>query len=1002
MEITKLSLKRPVSVLLMVVLIAVFGFSALPNFRMAYMPSLSLPMYIVTTIYPGASAELIDKEITNDVTEVGKNITGFTESQIISRDNVSIVMLKFSYETDMNQCYIDLKAGLDRLQLPDDAETPIIIQMTGLDATVVDISVRSLSGADELVFVNDILEPRISSVLGVGEVNIYGGEEQFVEILLNEPALNQHGLSSFSVASAIQSANYTLPLGDVFQANQAISVVATSEPQTLYDLMQIPITTPYGNTILVQDVATVNFSLAEFETISRYNGEKNVILNIQGTQDADVPSVANQIVAIIKELSILYPDMEIEVVSNTADGIYESLSSVASTLVLGVLLCMFVLLIFLGDYKASLIVASSIPTSLLITILGMNALNLDLDLITTSALVISIGLMVDNSIVILESIFKCKTDENSFFDAAVEGVKTVSASVMASTVTTIVVYVPLVGLSGLSGELFTSLGYTIIFALMASFVVAVTVVPLVYYKLEPIEKTKSPMNPIMKVLEAGYDKLIRKILKLKFLALLIAVGLLVATGYIITTIPIEMMPSVDQGIVDINIEFRQGTDIEFVNDAILDIEQKILNDEQFESFTIILEDNTAAFKCFVADEVNTELLAIEYDKYLRNLTNMDINVSTRNIDGSSVEMPNASISVYGVDFDSVKEEAIRIQEEMYNILGVTRVTSTMGAGGSQAKIEIDPLKTAHYGMQVGSVAQIIYSVNNGIDVGTLGIRGNEYDIIVNYPDGYYDDFNKLMAMPIDTPQGKIVLSDIAELVFDEVEQSLSAVDGSYYIDLKAYTEEQYLPYVKSEVQTIMDEMPDGIVYVTSALIADPLEAEMPVIISAVMTGIFMVFMVMAMQFESIRYSLMVMTSVIFSFIGSFGLLAISGQDLTLVSLVGLLMLTGIVVNNGILFVDTANMLKQEMPLEEALVISGRMRMRPILMTTATTILSMLPLALGIGEGSQLLQGMGIIIVGGLLTSTLLVLILLPTFYLIISKDVSPKKEATIIQTPQAS
>ncbi|ONI40360.1 hypothetical protein AN639_04925 [Candidatus Epulonipiscium fishelsonii] len=985
MWMTRTAMNRPVSVTLSVVMMFVFGLSSLTGFRMSYMPSLVLPMFVVSTVYVGATADVIEDEITEPIADIGKNMSGFLQSITTSEENVSFVRLDFDYSTDMGQCYIDLKAEIDRLDLPEDAEEPIILEVSA-DSPIMEISVRSATGENEISFVEDILEPKISTVLGVGDVTIFGGTSQYVEILLNEPAMNQYGVSSFIIANAVQNANYTLPLGEIEQGNQSFQILASSVPTGLYDLMHVPITLPNGNTILLQDVASVEFVPTKTETISRVNGVENIGLSIEATQDANVPQVTGQIQDIIHELSIVYPNVQMEVVSNTSDGIYESLQSVASTLIMGVGMCMFVLYMFLGDLKASLIVGSSIPTSLLITIIGMGMLEFDLNLITTGALVISIGLMVDNAIVILESIFKCKTEDKSFYDAAIEGVKVVGVSVVASTITTIVVYVPLTMLSGLSGELFTSLGFTIIFALVASFGVAVTIIPLVYFKLQPIEKNTAPLNKIMHFLERVYEKIIRRVLNRKILVVLISLASLGGAGYIVSMLTIEMIPYVDQGIMDVKMEFRAGTDINFVNQAIYDIEQQIQNDIRIEDYSINIDGNTAKLTAYVADGYETKPITEEYDLIFYSIPNMDSSITTRDVSGAGTDMPKASISVYGVDYDMVKSEANRLHDAMYKIAGVSKVTSTLRTGGTQAKLDIDPLKAAFYGLQVSDISQIVYSMNNGIDVGTLEVQGEEYDITINYPEGAYDDFNKLLSLAINTSKGKITLGDVATIVFEDVEQSIQRVDGAYNIDLKAFTQEQYLPYVEAEVQKLRDSIPkDGIVEVTEQLVKDPLDGEMQTIVGAVITAVFLVFVVMSMQFESIRFAIMVMTSVVFSAIGAFGLLAISGQDLTLVALVGLLMLAGIVVNNGILFVDTVNNLKQEMSLQDALVKSGSMRMRPILMTTATTILSMVPLALGIGEGSQMLQGMGIIIIGGLLTSTILVLLLMPTFYLIISK-----------------
>ncbi|OOO00490.1 MAG: hypothetical protein ATN35_01240 [Epulopiscium sp. Nele67-Bin004] len=986
MWITKLALDRPVSSALSVVLMIVFGFVSLFSMRMSYMPSMSMPVYVISTVYVGANADVIQSELTDPITETAENITGFQYSMTTSISNVSFVALYFDFGIDLNQTYIDMKAAIDRLKLPDDAEIPIIMQIVDDGASVMEISIQSLEGADELVFVRDIIEPKINTILGVAEINTYGGTEQYVDVVLDESAMDQYGVSMFMVANAMQNANYTMPLGSISQGNLNLNMVASTLPENLYDILNIPITTMFGNTILVRDVANVQFMPKYPTSFSRVNGEDNITVSIRATQDADIPTVTNAIKAELDQISAMYSDMKIEVVQNTTDDIYTTLLSVAGTLAVAVVLCMFVLYIFLGDFKASLIVGSSIPTSLLITLMMMGASGFEMNMITSSALIICIGLMVDNSIVVLESMFKCKTPENTHYEAALEGTRTVGMSVIASTITTIVVYLPIAVLEGLAGQLFKALGFTIVYALIASLAIAMSIVPLVYVKLAPNEKTTAPLNKFMTKAENSYEPRIRRVLNRKFTAVGLAIASLGVTAYLISYIPVQTLPIIDQGIIYVDIDFRAGTDIYYVDDAIAPFEQKVATDSRIDNYTITIEEGSASLIMYAVDGYSSDDIALDYEKFFATAHNMDANISFADVTGMPRQMPHATLSVFGIDYDMVQAEAIRIQAEMAQIPGVTRVTSSVGAAGTQARLNIDPLTAAYYGLGVSDIAQIVYSVNNGIDVGTLNMYGSDYDITITYPEGSYDDVTKLMEYQFDTNKGTITLGDVVDIVFEDTEQAINRTGGNFYIDLKAFTEDQYLAYVEGEVAKIIDSMPESVyVGATEIMVVDVLDGEIDVIAEAVVIGIFLVFIVMAMQFESIRFSLMVMISVVFSSIGAFGLLAATGLELSLIALVGLMMLSGIVVNSGILFVDTTNQLKQEMPLDDALVLSGKMRMRPIFMTTATTILSMVPLALGTSEGSQMLQGMGVVIIGGLLTSTALVLLLMPTFYLILNK-----------------
>jgi HAE1 family hydrophobic/amphiphilic exporter-1 len=985
MSITKLALKRPVSVVLLLVSLFVFGIGSIGGFDMAYTPQLDRPMFVIVTPYNGADPEIVDSTVTGLIEDLGTTLNGFEQSVTASVEGSSRVRLEFQYGTDMNETYMDLKTAIDQLRLPEGTSSPTIMQISSSANSMMDISVTTSGDADLLDFVNNVLVPSLQTLSGVADVNIFGGTSQYVQVLLDETAMKQYGVSMSDISSAITAASYSVPAGNLSQGSQNISLSAGASPTDLYELSHIPLSTSTNNVITLSDVAEISMAAADAGSINRFNGIPNVGVSITNSQDASIPDVSYSVRKTIAELQSEYPDIQMSVVSDSSEKIQSAISSVATTLVMGVILCMLVLFLFLGDLKASLIVGSSIPLSLLVTLICMSLCGFELNLITTSSLVIAIGMMVDNSIVVLESIFLEQEKKTSFSEAAIQGCKTVGASVIASTITTIVVYLPLAFLPGLAGQLFSTLGYTIVFAMVASLVSAITLVPLFYCFFKPTERKTSPVSKLMARLMAGYDKLVRKVLRRKMLAIIIAVFSLAGAIFLALQISVEILPAIDEGVMQITASYRSGTKLEVVDEGITEIEQMISEDSRFNSYSLSIKNNTATIKAFVGGNTPTESLVNEYTAALSDTPNMNIDISSVSLTGT-ISRSSASVTLSGYDYAALKAAAEDFQNQMYNIPGVIKVNSSVSGDATSAEIKIDPLKAAYYGLNANAIAKTIRSVNNGTNAGTINIGGDEFTITVEYPQGKYDDYNAMMAMPLSSKNGSITLSDIAELQFTDTLQSVNRVSGVYYIDLDAVCLKENIESLDASLKALHKQADYGSsVTVGKSLTQGALNAEIPKITGAIGVAAFLVFIVMAMQFESVRFSLMVMTSVVFSFIGSFALLFFSGIDLTLVSLVGILMLIGIVVNNGILFVDTTNALKAEMPLEDALVQSGKIRMRPILMTTLTTILSMIPLALGIGKGSQLLQSMGIVIVGGLITSTILVLLLMPTFYIVIGK-----------------
>ncbi len=1000
MFLTRLALNRPVSLLLFLFTISVFGINAIFGFKMAYQPQIDMPTYIVLTIYPGAEPEIIDSTVSKEVEKIGATISGFTESTVMSEEGVSTVIFMFDYDIEKNQTYLDLKTAVDQLTLPDDAQSPILLELSFDSAAMMTLSVTGNQGEDVLGFAEDTLTPQIDTLLGVADIDIYGGQENYIRIIADPTLLNQYGISMSTLANAISAYDFEMPIGSVVQGTQDMSVSSGSSLDSLADLQEVAVTTGSGDVIPLKEIAQVMIGAKSASSLSRYDGRDNITLEIMNSQDANIPDVAKQIYTVIDRVSAENPNFSIEITNDSSELIITTLMSVVDTVIMAVVLCMLVLYVFLGNIRASLIVGSSIPISLMITLICMSVFGFELNMVTANALVIAIGLMVDNAIVVLESIFKVKAEIETtkanqgmskleeFKKVAYEGCSVVGASVVASTITTIVVYLPLTTLGGVSGQMFVHLSYTIVFAMLASLFAATVLVPMFYFLLKPEEK-RSAVTIFMEALEKIYVKAVAKVIRQRVLVVMLAWILLFGSFALAAQIPLELIPESDTGNLLFAIDFRPNSTLEEMNEIISPIEEMLVNDDRISSYQLNISGNSASITAFAASG-KAKPLVEEYMYATLDMPNMSVSVS-----GSGDEMMESMMgdmtlittTLHGYDYDQLQEAALDLEEKLYATEGVSKVTSSLGAWGSaKADIKIDPKKAMDYGTSPLAVAQTLRQAVTGYEVGEMDIGTEEYDVFIEFPAGYAEDLNTLMSLDIDTPYGKVPVSQMAELSFTNNLDSIKKINGYYCIDLTVTPVEGANAQVTVAIsQLAISETKDG-VFVGNGPGIDYITDEVISMVSANATAVFLVFMVMAMQFESLRFSVMVMTSVMFSFIGSFGLLYISGQPLTIVSMMGVLMLMGIVVNNGILFVDTANQNRKLYPtLEEALVKSGQTRMRPIIMTTLTTVLSMVPLAFGIGEGTEMMQSMGIVIIGGLLASTILVLFLMPTFYIIISK-----------------
>mgnify|MGYP000578829633 FL=1 len=476
MNLTKLALKRPVSVILIILSLAVFGLGSIPGFKMQLTPDMDMPMLIVMTTYPGADPESVDELVTKVVEDSGSTLNGIDSVTSQSAENVSMVMFSYEYGVDIDDCYADLRTALDTasLQLPDDASSPVVIELNMSQSADMILNVRADGNLDLKKTLEETLVPDIESITDVAQVDVSGGTQDYIRVLLREDMLKQYGLNMAAVANYLGAVDFTVPAGSVKQGSQDISVSAAMEFNTVQKLEQVPVITASGSVVHLSDIAEVSMAKEKADTVSKSDGMENISISIQKKQSASVVQVTRKIETLVASYMEKNPGIEIGIEYNSSDIITSSLWSVGKTLIAGVLISMAVLFLFFGDFKASLIVGSSMPVSILATLILMSMMGYSMNIVTMGSLVIAIGMIVDNSIVVIESCFRRKDSEESYWEAALKGTKTVTMSIIASTITTIVVYLPLATVDDLAGQLFGQLGFTIVFAMVSSLISAMT------------------------------------------------------------------------------------------------------------------------------------------------------------------------------------------------------------------------------------------------------------------------------------------------------------------------------------------------------------------------------------------------------------------------------------------------------------------------------------------------------------------------------------------------
>ncbi len=847
-------------------------------------------------------------------------------------------------------------------------------------------------GSDRLLaYIDDTIVPELEKINGVASVETMGGSREYVQVLLHEEHMKQYGLSMSDIANAVMSADFTSTIGDINRGEVNISLTASESYSTVKSLEDISISLSSGDIIHLTDIASVSMIEEERNSISRYNGMDNINISISKNQSANTIDVCNKVVEVVDRLNASGLGIAITVSNNSGEQIYENIMNVVTSLLEGLAISMFVLLLFLGDWRAAVIVAVSMPLSVFAALVLMSVFGMTINLMSLGGLVVGIGMMVDNSIVVLESSFTHRTELRTFADSAIEGANLVAGSVIASTVTTIVVFLPIALMDGMAGQLFKQVGFTIVFSMVASLISSLTMVPMLFVQLAPVEKKKSLVNRALRKLENGYGKLLRAALTHKIDVILIALCILGGTVYLYTTLDQELMPNMDQGQISISVETKTGLSIDKTNEIMTQVEKVVASHEEVESYSLSSRGGGSANMSVYLND--------SYQGTTQDFVSM-LRQETVDIENCAIEVSERG----GMSFGGNNEVEIRLTGENYNILkeaaeqvrilvasaeGIDSASSSLSSGSPEAILKVDHVQAAALGLTPSAVVNQVRNMISGMNADTLQTADGEYDIKVEYPPERFHDISDLSGLMVTVGKNEIPLTDIAEVVYSNQPSQIQRIDGDYVVEVTGQTESGVSAnQISQKLISQAQEMNLEGVTISQGSSMRRMESEFGAIGNALAASIFLVFVVMAFQFESCRFSLVVMLSVPFSMTGAFLALAITGMSISMTSLIGLIMLVGIVVNNAIVLIDYTSYLRknQGMSPMDALIASGKSRLRPILMTTLTTILSLIPMAAGIGGKVEMMQSMAVVVIGGLSISTLLTLILVPTVYLIFDKQ----------------
>jgi len=1014
MGLTKKVLQRPVTTVLVVLCLIVFGLSSVLSSQLELIPEMDMPMLIISAVYPGASPDDVDQLVISKIEDEIGTLSGVDTITSMSSENYGLVLVQYDYDQDIDKAYDDLKKKMDGIKsdLPDDVDTPTIIEMDINSTASITLAVNNDSVDNLYNYVNDTVVPEIEKLTSVASVDVSGGQEAYIKAELIPEKLSQYHLSMNSIVAALKSADFSMPIGSTTVGNKDLSVTSGTTFDTMELLKKIPITLGNGNIIYMEDVANIYSTVEAKDSIGRYNGKDTMTVAVKKNQDSDHISVSKAVQETMDNLKADDPSLEYVVINDYSDRISSSLNSVFQTMIMAVVVAMIIIWLFFGDIKASLIVGTSIPVSILAALILMRSMGFTLNVITLSSLVLGVGMMVDNSIVVLESCFRF-TNRGGFVEArkaAIDGTGAVLASIIGGTATTCVVFIPLALISGMSGQMFGPLGFTIVFCMVASLLSAMTLVPLCYVYYLPKEREHTPASGIMRVLQTGYRSLMEKLLKRKAMVMGTAVILVIFSLFLATKLKMELMPSDDQGTIAVTIETQPGLKIEEVDKILQRAEEYVTQDPDLDSYMLSygssglsmnMGGSGATLTAYLKDDRSrkTDQVIKEWKHEMQKWSDCSVSLESQGSMSSSMSMNSAEDLEYilvSTQYDELKQASDEIVTELQKRSDATNIHSSLENSAPLVKINVDPVKAAAEGLTPTAVASQVYMMVSGTTATSLNVDGNDIDVKVEYADDEYDTIDKLQGIVLPTATGgSVALMDIADIGFKDSPQSITKSDKQYQVTITGTLTDGADSSTKDEIQkNVIDKYLSNTISMQENTSTKMMNEEFASLGQAIATAVFLVFVVMAAQFESPKFSLMVMTTIPFALIGSFLFLWLVDCPISMTSLLGFLMLVGTVVNNGILYVDTANQYRATMDFEKAVIEAGATRMRPMFMTTLTTIVAMIPMAMAYGSSGKTMQGLALVDVGGLIVSTVMALLVLPVFYVIMS---GKKKDKTEIE-----
>lgn len=1040
MSLYQSAVKKPITTALIFVAVAIFGVFSLINIPIDLIPEIETNTIMVMTTYQGANASDIENNVTKPLENVLNSVSDLKHISSTSKENVSVVVLEFEYGIDIDVATNDVRDKLDMVtsMLPDNVDNPIIFKF-GADAIpILLLSVTAEESTPGLYkILDDVVANPLARIGGVGTVSVAGAPQREITIYCDPHKLEAYNIPIETIAGVIGAENRNTPAGQIDVGSNTYSLRVQKEFASADEMKHLVVGVNNGRPVYLKDVATIQDGLEERSRETFNNGKKGGMIIVQKQSGANSVNISNKVMEMLPNLQKNLPsDVKIDVIVNTSDNIINTINSLVETITITFLVVMLVVYLFLGRWRATFIIMLTIPISLLASLVYLFATGNSLNIISLSSLSIAIGMVVDDAIVVLENVTTHIERGSRPKSAAVYATNEVAISVIASTLTMLAVFLPLTMINGMAGVLFRQLGWIVSIIMIVSTIGALTLIPMLCSQMLRLNPHKGkfqqlilgPFHRFLDWLDGAYGRLLnwcaRNRRKTIFMAFAFFLLVVIGGGALVKT---EFFPASDNGRISITVELPMGTRQEITRDLALELVDKFMkkypeivtcnvsegaSSSSASAFEMMQSSGTHAmsFNINIGSVEDRERGLYEICDMMRNDLAEYPQIRTFQViaGGQSGGMggeATVDVELYGYDFNATDRAALMVEQGFRNIPGVKQVIVSRDEYTPEFQVDFDREKIALNGLNTSTVSTYLRNRINGVTASYFREDGEEYDINIRYAPEFRTTVEDIENILIYNAMGQgIRLRDLGEVKEILTPPAIERKDRERLVTVSAVVPQgMAMSDLVAATNKFMEEttLPMGISWQLGGTYEDQQETFGDLIVLMVLI-IILVFIVMAAQFESLTYPFVIMFSIPFAFVGVILGFLVTGQPLNVMSMIGLIMLMGIVVKNGIVLIDYIILCRERgMGIVHAVVTSGRSRLRPVLMTTLTTVLGMVPMAIGTGEGAEMWRGLGTCVAWGLSVSTLITLVIVPVMYCVFAGNGLKKRRKAEIKAMKA-